>query len=233
MDEELFDPDEYLDAEGWDDEYISEEDVAEDCGCYIDDDGNWVPMDEEMEMILYEAWKYRAMINDLKEKYASGKPEPAPKDQWPEIIAEWKKTKNTYKPWFHVHIWKGVVYPEDVEKVRDALQEHNFDFDEIYEEIFEEDFESALWIDSPMGELINEYSVSDIDKILNSVTIVDDVPYKDGLPAPVYVKYQNALEEYSWIAQFDRKGCSSDSCSEKKTVDQAIISPDDSEELPV
>lgn len=199
MEEEMFEPDEYPDAEDWDDEYISEEDAAEDCGCYIDDDGNWVPMDEEMEEALFEARAharaYESMIAELRKKYASGTPEPTPQDQWPEIIDEWKKTKNSNKPWFHLHIWQELVSPEDVEKARDALNEHNFDFDEI----FEDDGECALWIESPMGELVNEYYISNIELILNTITIVDDVPYKDGLPAPVYVKYQNALEEYALI----------------------------------
>lgn len=81
MEEEMLEMNEYPDAKGWNDEYISEEDAAEDCGSYIDDDGNWVPMDEEMEEALCEARAYEKMIVNLRNKYTSGKLEPTPQDQ--------------------------------------------------------------------------------------------------------------------------------------------------------
>lgn len=194
---EIADWDKEPDAEDWENEYISEDDIAEDCGCYIDDDGNWVPMDEEMEEALYEARIHQAIIGGLKKKYASGKPGPDPKDQWPEIIADWKKTKNANKPWFHLHIWPNESDPENVEEFRKALRSHGLDFDEIIEEFGQ----SGIWVESALGYLLDDFVIGELENVLGSITVVDDVPYRDGLPAPVYVKYMKELEEYYLIPQ--------------------------------
>lgn len=221
MEEIMHEPDEYPDVEDWDDEYISEEDAAEDCSCYIDDDGNWVPMSEEMEEALYEARAYQNMIAGLKKKYAAGKPVPAPKEQWPEMIAEWRKTECASKPWFHLHVLHNESDPADVERIKQALILHHLEFD-----VTAEDYgDTGIWVDSPMGKLLDECDIGRMEEILNAVTVTDDVPYMYGLPAPVYVRYVNEQEEYSWIPQ-----------PEYEMIDEmeirSIKQNDDPEELP-
>lgn len=47
------------------DDFVSEQDLALENGCYIDDDGNWEPIDDEMADIIIRP-------RDLDEIYASG-----------------------------------------------------------------------------------------------------------------------------------------------------------------
>lgn len=236
---------EFIEDDDCEYEYVSEEDVAEENGCFIDDDGNWIPMDEDMEDALYEAREHVAWVNRLKKKYANGKPVPAPKEKWQEIINEWKKTDEAQAPWFHLHIWPGEADPECVETMRTALRAHHFDFDEQEDEWGED----TAWVDSPMKVLLSDYTAGKENEILDTVTIVDGVPYRDGLPAPVYAQYMDELEEYSWIPEphvreYDVHVNSigeleysakyrMDTNSDMDTTDQeGLLDEDDSTELP-
>ena len=176
-------------------EYVSEQDIAEENGCFIDDDGNWIPMDDDMEEALYEAREHYAWINKLKKKYAKGKPTPAPESEWPRMIADWKMTEEAKTPWFHICYWTGLGNHKYTQQIRDSLSRHGFVFDE--EEADWGEFE--IGVESVFGTLLDDSTEGQEDAILDSITIVDDVPYRDGLPAPVYMRYMNELEEYSWL----------------------------------
>ena len=185
-----------FDEDGGEEEYISEADIAEENGFYIDDDGNWIPMTEDMEEARYEARRHREWLNRLRKKYKRGRPVPAPKEEWPAMIAEWQKTEKAKKPWFHICHCPDLERQDLAQRMKDALMRHGFDFDEINDCGFAEE----VWVDSPVLELLTEYTEGREDEILDTIMIVEDVPYRNGLPAPVYVRYMRELEEYCIIS---------------------------------
>ena len=49
--------------------------------------------------------------------------------------------------------------------------------------------------------LLTELTSGREDEILDTVSVIDGVLYRDGYPAPVYAKYQEEMEEYYYFIE--------------------------------